>query len=212
MKIVYINEADRLSANAMDSLKDIMESVQSITRFFFLSNDPTLRNDIDGAIKSRCGYQIDLNDPPGKEIFTHCVKVLFKEGVKLESKTALLELIKKCYPDIRKIIGTLQSNVVDGKIKNIAYSSSEDLFNSIFKCMKETDIENLRKSLKSNYIDYSELYNHIYQLVMEDPDVVKNAGDVLIDTGEYMYRNGLVAIPEINFMAYVMNLIKKGVL
>jgi len=72
MKIVYINEADRLSPNAMDALKDIIENVQSITRFFFLSNDPTLRNDVDGAIKSRCGYQIDLNDPPGKEIFTHC--------------------------------------------------------------------------------------------------------------------------------------------
>jgi len=137
---------------------------------------------------------------------------LFKEKVKLESKVNLLELIKKCYPDIRKIIGTLQSNVVDGKIKNIVYSSSEDLFNSIFNYMKETDIDNLRKALKSNYIDYSDLYNHIYQKVMEDPDVVKNPGDVLIDTGEYLYRNGIVAIPEINFMAYTMNLIKKGVI
>lgn len=212
MKIVYINEADRLSPNAMDALKDIIESVQSITRFFFLSNDPTLKNDADGAIKSRCGYQIDLNNPPGKEIFSHCIKILLKEKVKLENKTALLELIKKCYPDIRKIIGTLQSNTIDGKIKNIVYSSSEDLFNFIFKCMKEVDIDNLRKTLKSNYIDYTELYNHIYQLVMEDPDIVKNVGDVLIDTGEYMYRNSIVAIPEINFMAYTMNLIKKGVI
>lgn len=211
-KIVYINEMDRLSPNAVDSLKDLLEEVQHITRFFFLSNDEYLKNDKDNAIKSRCSFQLNLNDPPGDIIFKKCIEILKKENVKLKNTSELINLVKKCYPDIRKIIGTLQSNVSNGVLDTISYSTDQDLYKSIFSLMKSQEIDELRKKLKSNYINYDDLFEYIYREVMEDPDLVNNPGEFMIMIGEYLYKNSIVAIKEINFISFVFNLMKKGVL
>jgi len=212
LKIVYVNESERLSTNATDSLKDLMESVYKICRFVFVSNSSTLKNDKDGAITSRCGAHIVLNDPPAKEIFKRCTEILNKEGVKLKNKEALIKLIKKKYPDVRGIIGILQSNSYDGVIDDIQFSSTEDLHSKLFELMNKQDIEGLRKTLKSNYVNYDELYKYLYTLAIDDDSVeLKNIGEFLIDIGEYMYRNSLVAIPEVNFMSFYFNCLKKEV-
>ncbi|MCF7927428.1 MAG: hypothetical protein K9L74_07660, partial [Candidatus Izimaplasma sp.] len=161
---------------------------------------------------SKCGYHLDLNDPPAKEIYNRCLYILKNEGVSVENKKFIIEMIKKLYPDIRKIIGTLQSNVVDGKLNEISFSTTEDIFKKIFISMKENDIEGVRKILKSNYIDYSDLYGFLYREVIEDPDNVKKPGEFIIETGEYMYRNASVSISEVNFMAYYFNLMKREVI
>jgi DNA polymerase III delta prime subunit len=211
-KIVYFNECDRLSPAAMDSLKDLQESVQHITRFFFLSNDETLRNDIEGAIKSRCGYQINLNDPPGKNIYLRCLEILKKENVKIEDSKELLNLIKKCYPDMRKIIGTLQSNVQDGVLKKITFSTDQDLYAKIFKLMKTSDVDEVRKTIKSSFINYDDLYKYIYEEVVDNPDSIKNPADFMVIIGKYLYQNSVVAIKEINFMAFFVELINNEIL
>lgn len=216
--IVYINEADRLSPQAMDSLKDLSETVQHITRFFFLSNDETLRNDIEGAIKSRCSYHVNLNDPPGKEILLKCLRICKQEGVQIESKKEIVNLIKKCYPDIRKIIGTLQANVVDGRIGQISFSTDHDLYKSIFDLMRQSDIDEVRKKLKSNFINYGDLFNFIYNEVMDNmssdngEQLIDNPAEFILLSGQYLHKNEIVAIKEINFMAYFLDLMKHGVI
>lgn len=200
---IVTHNSERISPQGQDSLKDLIESVRNITRFFFLTNN---ENKVTDAIKSRCGYHIDLNDPPAKDIYNRCLHILSNEGVELENKKALVEMIKKLYPDIRKTIGTLQSNVFDGKVKNISFSTTEDMFKSIFTLMIEKDIENLRKKLKSNYIDYDDLYKFLYREIIEDPDKVKKPGDFIIQTAEYMFRNTTVASGEVNFMGYFFSL------
>lgn len=209
MKILYLNECDRLSPAGQNALNQLLEDVQKISRFFFVCNN---ENKITDPIKSRCGYHLDLNDPPAKQIYSRCIDILNREGVKIENKSAIVDMIKKLYPDIRKIIGTLQSNVFDNTIKKISYSTTGDVFESIFDKMKKFDIEGLRKILKSTYIEYSDLYNHLYSQVIDDPDLVKNPGNFIVETGEYLYRNEFVAIPEINFMAYVFRLSELEVL
>ena len=78
--------------------------------------------------------------------------------------------------------------------------------------MNKQDIEGLRKTLKSNYVNYDELYKYLYTLAIDDDSVeLKNIGEFLIDIGEYMYRNSLIAIPEVNFMSFYFNCLKKEV-
>lgn len=208
-KVVYLNEADRLSVAGQDAIRQLQEDTHKICSFFFVCNNVTKITD---AIKSRCGYEVSLNDPPGKPILSHCLKILKSESVKVESKSAIVDVIKKLYPDIRKIIGTLQSNVRDGKISKISFSTTTDLYRDIFKLMKEQDIDGLRKILRSNYIEYDQLYKYIYEQIMQDPDNVNNPGEALIMTGEYLYRDYFAAIKEVNFVAFFFNLMKKGVL
>lgn len=208
-KVIYLNEADRLSPNAQDAMRQLQEDTHKICSFFFVCNNV---NKITDAIKSRCGYEVCLDDPPGKDIFKRCVNILKQENVKLENKNALLQVIKKCYPDIRKIVGVLQSNVQEGKIKDISFSTTYDLFNDIFKMMKEQDIEGLRKILRSNYIEYSELYKYLYEQVIDDPELVNNPGEFIILIGEALYRDYFSAIKEINFMNMFFTLMKKEVI
>lgn len=209
VKIVYLNECDRVSPAAQDGLRQLIEDTQKATSFFLLCNN---ENKITEELKSRFGYHLNLNDPPAKSIMFRCFEILKKENVQIENKRLLVDLIKKCYPDIRKIIGTLESNVRNGVIKNIIHSTTQDFFADLWKLMKNQDIETLRKKLKSNYIEYSDLYSFLYAQVIDDPELVNNPGDFIIYTGEYLYRNETVAIKEINFMAYFLYLIKKGIL
>ncbi len=212
LKVVWCEESDRFSPNALDSMKILIEDVYKICRFVFVSNSSTLKNDKDGAVTSRCGAHIIMNDPPGKEIFSRCLKILKNEGVQLKNKDALVNLIKKKYPDVRSIIGSLQSNTHNNVIENIQFNTTEDLFSKIFEMMKYQNIDELRKTLKSNYINYDELYKYLYTLIMDNDNLeLNNIGEYLIDIGEYLYRNGTVAIPEVNFMSFYFNCMKKGV-
>jgi DNA polymerase III delta prime subunit len=177
--------------------------------YFFLANN---ENKITDAIKSRCGYHLDLNDLPPKEIYNRCVYILKQENVKIEDKNSIIHLIKKCYPDVRKIIGTLQSNVRNGVVKDISFSSTHDLFQETFDLMKKGDPEEVRKKIKSTYFQYDDFYNFLYTKIMDDPDEVKKPGEFIISCGDYLYKNSLIAIEEVNFMAFYFNLLKREII
>ena len=208
VKVVYLNESCRLSAAGQDALRQLLEDTEKITRFFFVANN---ENKITDALKSRCGYHLDLNDPPGKSMFYHCVKILKKEGIELKNKKGLVEMVSKLYPDIRKIIGTMQSNVKNGVIESISYGTNSDLYEQIFSYMKNSDIENIRKTLRSNYVDYPELYSHLYSKAIDDPDCVNSPGSFIIETGEALFRDSQVAISEVNFVSYFFKLMEKQI-
>lgn len=205
IKIVVLNEADALSmgqSGAQKMLRQMMEDVQGITRFILLANYEHL---IIPEIKSRCQV-IEISNPPAKNIFLHCMKILKSEGVEVKNKSAIVNTIKQLYPDIRKIINTLQLSTVDGVIDSIEVEKVNSVFKTISELMLKGDIDNIRKTLKSNSIDYNELYRYIY----EHGGDFKSPGDVIINVGEYMYRDSIVAIKEINFMSMVIKCMKNG--
>ena len=203
-KIVYINESDFLSQNAQAGLRDLTETVQKNTRFFFLANYP---QKIIDPIKSRC-QTISLNDPPKDQILRHCFKILKAENIEVKNKTGVVDIIKAHYPDIRQIINTLQLNCVNGIFDSVKISSTSDVFESIYKNMKSHEIDEIRKILRSEGIDYPELFNFLYEKAPE----TKSPGDFIISIGEYLYRDSSVAIKEINFMAFYFEMMKKGIL
>jgi replication factor C small subunit len=202
-KIVYMNEADRLSPHAQDSLNQLIEDVHEFTRFVFLANEPKL----DAAIVSRC-QQIDLDDPPADQIFKRCCEILRRESVRLKNPKALVGLIKEHYPDVRKIINEMQKNVQDGELDEIRVERLADLHAQVLECARKSDLNGIRKVLRSHVINYSELYAHFF----ENVGTMKAPGDAIILIGEYLYRNERVAIKEINFLAMVAKMLRGGVL
>jgi DNA polymerase III delta prime subunit len=114
-KIIFFEEADKLTEEAQNALKDLMDITKKETRFFFVCNDATK---IIEPIKSRCsGYVFDLNDPPKSEIITRLSEILKSENVKFEDNDEIRYVIDKHYPDIRNIIGNLESYVHNGILK-----------------------------------------------------------------------------------------------
>lgn len=202
LKIVVLNECDFLSIQGQAMLRDLMESVQGITRFILQCN---YGQKIIPELISRCQV-IELNGPPMKDIGMHCLKILKAEGVTVKNKSVISDTIKKLYPDIRKIINTLQMNTINGVIDSVKLEQVNEVYQDIFKMIKVQDLDGIRKSLRSNAIDYPELYSSIFEKAGE----FKSPGDVIIIVAEHLYRDAIVAIKEINFLAMVVNILKKG--
>lgn len=204
LKVVVMNEADFLSLSAQSMLRDLLEQVQKITRFLFQCNYP---NRIIKEIHSRCQV-IEINNPPAKEIFSHCLNILEKEHIKIKDKRVIVELIKTLYPDIRKTINTLQLNTINGILDSISIDTINENFTNILTFMKKGDLESIRRVLRSNVINYVDLYSYLFDNV----DKFKSPGDAILSIGEYLYRDSLIAIKEINFMTMVVSMMKNGVI
>jgi DNA polymerase III delta prime subunit len=206
-KYVIINEADRLSTAAQDMLREEIEKVNKICGFMFMINEPQR---IVEAHFSRFWW-ISFNNPIATDIFDFCSNILKFEGVNISStntKKNLISLIKKLYPDIRRIVNTLQFNVRNSKLETNYITKNEEVYEDILNGMLELNFDEVRKILKSSYIDYTELYNFLYEKVGK----FKSPGDAVINIAEHLYRDDKVAIKEINFMHMFFNMMKNGVI
>ncbi len=201
LKVIVINEADELTPSAQTSLHEEMEVVVDHTRFIFIANRP---HKLDGALHSRCQV-IEISRPPAKEIWERLIMILDSEKIVME-KVLLKEVIKECYPDIRRMINTLQMSVIDGRIDMLVYSAGEELMSDILIAMGSRDIEKVRKILRSNVINYPELYKYLFDNAGE----FKSPGDAILLLGDAHKWDGMVAIKEINFMHMFVKMINEG--
>lgn len=201
LKIVVLNEADSLTSGpqgAQKMLRQLMEDVQKITRFILLCN---YEHNIIDEIKSRC-QTVKIDNPPAKEIGKLCLKILKMEKVKYKAED-VISIVQKCYPDIRKTIQVLQLNTINKTLVGSRLSVSEDVWKKIFDFMLKQDVENVRKELKSNYIDFPDLYKFLY----ENAGEFKEPGGAILLIGEHLHRNTFYPIKEINFMHMFVQMI-----
>ena len=210
MKLVYLNEADSLTSGPQGSqkmLRDLIEQTQSNTQWILCCN---YEQHIIPELKSRCQLY-NISNPPAPDIFKYCKNILQKEKVKFDTKT-IVDIVKKCYPDIRNTIITLRQNVVDGKLsENIVRSSSQVVYQNILYNMN-VDPGEVRKILKSNSVHYEGLYDFIFEYLMDEsperPDIFADEANAIIHVGEALYRNSTVSNKEINFMHMYFSMIK----
>lgn len=200
-KIVYLNECERLSNDAMEILRSLIEEVHDFTRFILVANDISGLHE---AILSRCQL-INFSMPDAKGIAKYVINILKKENVSYddEVKVEIIKLVKSLYPDIRRIIGTIQASVVNGKILRISNTSNE-LLNELVTKTLEFDIEGVREILRQNSIRYVELYTMLFEQI----DKFAHPGDAIIEIGEALYRDKFVANKEINYLAMMCKIMK----
>ncbi len=206
MKIVVLNEADSLTSGpqgAQKLLRQLMEDTYKLCRFILICN---YEGFIIPEIKSRCQV-IKVDNPPKKEIGMFLLKILKAEGIKYETKD-VLEIIKKCYPDIRRCVNVLQENCIDGKLVGSRVYASEALFEKIFAFILKVDLEGIREELRSNYVPYPQLFEYCYERAGD----FKQPGGAILLIGEYLFRDISIANKEINFMTMVVDMIYKKVI
>ena len=109
IKVVILDEADYLTIQAQASLRNVIETFSQQTRFILTCN--YIERIID-PIQSRCQV-LKIQPPSKKDIAVHLKNILEKENVKFDIKD-LGTAVNTFYPDLRKMINTLQSNTTDG--------------------------------------------------------------------------------------------------
>lgn len=111
-KVVFIDEADKLTADGYDSLRGIIEKYQvAYGRFIFTCN---YLSRIPDPLQSRF-VPYTFSQIPKEFILKYCKFILDSENVKYKDKDIQLA-INNLYPDVRKIVNALQRNSWEGEL------------------------------------------------------------------------------------------------
>jgi len=201
-KVVIIDEADNLTADAQKALRGIIEEVSINCSFIFTCN---FKNRIMDAIHSRCSV-IDFKANGSKakmatQFFKRVEHILETEGIEYD-KEVVAAVITKHFPDNRRILNELQRYSIVGRIdKGILASVSDVQINELVKSLKTKDFANCRKWVTSNLDNdpariFRTLYDKLYEALQAN-----SVPPMVLILAKYQYQAAFVADAEINLIA-----------
>jgi replication factor C small subunit len=204
-KVVLLDEADRLSQQAQDSLKGIIEEYSAHARFILTCNTPSR---IGTAIKSRC-QQFHFSSIDQTEFTARAATILVEEGIDFDLDR-LDTYVKSVYPDLRKCINLLQQNSIDGSLVDPKAEDSgvSDYKVEMVELFKAGKIQAARRLLcaRAQAHEMEEIYTWMYQNIdlFGKTDEIKDSALLIIKQG--LVDNALIADPEINLAATLIKL------
>ena len=202
IKIVILDEADGITIDGQRALRNTMEEYSSFTRFILTAN---YKHKIIPAIQSRTQY-FDLN-PSVQDVLSRIVYILHTENIEVPTteRVNLARVIKDNYPDIRKIINTIQKYSVSGVLHIKDTADRNDIVTKINNHLVSKKVLELRKFLIENENefqgDYASLLKHYLNFIYNSDTKPDNKRQIIVIISEYLYRDAFVLDKEINAFA-----------
>ena len=207
-KVIIIDEADYLNPNSTQpALRNAIEEFASNCSFIFTCN---YKNRIIDPLHSRCAV-IDFGLKNGEKakmaaaFFKRIQTILQSESVDADDKV-LAELIKKHFPDFRRVLNELQRYSQFGKIDTGILTQIADVsIDELAKSIASKDFGAIRKWVASHEIDNTTLFRKLYDTLYDTlkPQSIPQAVIILAD---YQYKAAFVADQEINTVACLTEL------
>ena len=206
-KVIIIDEADYLSANAQAAFRNAIEEFAGNCSFIFTCN---FKNKIIEPLHSRCAVieftlKASEKSSMAAQFFKRVQTILSDEEIAYETPV-VAELIKKHFPDFRRVINELQRFSKFGKIDTGVLAQIIDVsLADIIKFIKDKDFGAIRKWVASNDVDPASLYRKLYDNLYEvlKPQSIPQAVVIIAD---YQYKQAFVADQEINLVACLTEL------
>tara|TARA_R110000744_G_scaffold358022_2_gene464985 strand:+ start:463 stop:1380 length:918 start_codon:yes stop_codon:yes gene_type:complete len=204
LKIVILDEADYLTPNAQAALRNLMETFSKTTRFILTCN--YVEKIID-PIQSRC--QVFSITPPTRRVIATRLKDICDSelvGNGPGYAQALVQIVNSTYPDIRRAINALQSQVVDGRVViDEASMLQADWMNDLLKSMQANEnISKMRQIIvDSKSTDFTDLYRFLYD---NTDEYTTQTAEAIMYIAEAQYKDAMVVDKEINIMALIVKL------
>ena len=205
LKIIVLEEADSMMQAAQLALRNIIETYSLNTRFIFTCN---YVERIIEPLQSRCQV-IKIIPPSKKDIAVHLADICYEEEIEYESAD-IVKIINKHYPDIRKMLNTIQSSIHDNKLilnHNIVISS--DYTNKVIDELKKSKpkFNDIRQILVDSGMDsFEDLFRVLYERAEEY--LPGKEGTIAILVNEHMFQAAQVTDKEINCASLLYNIIK----
>ena len=207
-KVVIIDEADNTTNDVQLSLRTAVEEFHGNCRFIFTCN---FINKIIEPLHSRCTV-VDFRIKPDQavqlqgEFFTRLKTILTHEQVEYEDKV-LAKLVKRYYPDWRRLINECQRYAATGSINS-----------AILVDVADVNLDALLTSLKKK--EFTTVKNWVVQHLDNDPsmmmrkvydslyDVLKPASipEAVLIIAKYMRDITIVPDQEVNMLACLTEL------
>jgi DNA polymerase III delta prime subunit len=213
IKVVILDEFDGVSDQYMKALRGTIEQFHKTARFIATCN---YFNKIPDNIQSRfeC-INFDFSDEESKEIEKKYLRRVFdilkNEGMEIE-KDALLELVRRKFPDLRATISILQGYHAEGKLKislvdvKKFHGVFKDLYEHIFTVNDEVKnyqflvsgysnrVEDVIQALGTDFIEYIQL---------EKPNLMRKVGEICYEVNKHSYEQRFVIDPVITMLSLV---------
>ena len=211
-KVVILDEADYLNPQSTQpALRGFIEEFHKNCRFILTCN---FKNRIIEPLHSRFSnieFKIANKDKPklASKLFERATYILKEQNVDFEEKV-LAELIKKHFPDFRKLINELQRYSVAGTIDaGILVNVSDENLKTLVSHLKGKEFGDMRKWVVNNIDnDPVKVFRKIYDSMYENlkPETIPHAVLIIAD---YQYKSAFVADQEINLVACLTELMSQ---
>ena len=211
-KVVILDEADYLNPQSTQpALRGFIEEFHKNCRFILTCN---FKNRIIEPLHSRFSnieFKIANKDKPklASKLFERATYILKEQNVDFEEKV-LAELIKKHFPDFRKLINELQRYSVAGTIDaGILVNVSDENLKTLVSHLKGKEFGDMRKWVVNNIDnDPVKVFRKIYDSMYESlqPETIPHAVLIIAD---YQYKSAFVADQEINLVACLTELMSQ---
>ena len=211
-KVVILDEADYLNPQSTQpALRGFIEEFHKNCRFILTCN---FKNRLIEPLHSRFStieFRIANKDKPklASKLFERAVYILKEQNVDYD-EPVLAELIKKHFPDFRKLINELQRYSVSGKIDSgILVNISDENLKTLLSHLKGKDFTEMRKWVVQNLDnDPVKIFRRIYDSMYEhlQPATIPHAVLIIAD---YQYKSAFVADQEVNLVACLTELMSQ---
>jgi DNA polymerase III delta prime subunit len=140
------------------------------------------------------------------QFFKRVTVILEAEGIEYDQQV-VAQVINKHFPDWRRVLNELQRYSATGKIDTgILANMTESSIKELVDHIKDKNYTECRKWVKNNLdTDVNYLYNQFYDMaseIVEPSDIPQ----LVVHVAEFQYKNAFVANPEINFAAFLANI------
>ncbi len=211
-KIIILDEADEMTADAQTALRRIIEDTAKFCRFILIANNISK---IIAPIQSRCAV-FKFSTIPEKDVISHLKNIVKKEKIKADDK-GLASIYEYSEGDLRHAINLLQATASLGGITEANVKSSAGL-------TKIKDVDDVLKLALVGKI--SDARNKMIELIkvygMSESDFLKyinaasyktknkNLSDIVQTIAKYDFRILSGANPEIQLSALLAELTRYG--
>ena len=203
-KYVILDEADYLNPQSTQpALRNFMEEFSKNCGFILTCN---FKNRIIAPLHSRCSvvdFTISKSEVTemAAEFYKRCKEILKMENVEFDNQV-LAEVIKKYFPDNRRILNELQRYGTGGQIDVGILSSVGDVsISDLVKSLRDKEFTNMRKWVATNiHNDVSTIFRKIYDSASDflQPQSIPQLVTIIAD---YQYKSAFVVDQEINLVA-----------
>jgi replication factor C small subunit len=206
LKVVILDEADFLTIQAQASLRNVIETFSRTTRFIMTCN--YIERIID-PLQSRC--QVLKIVPPSKtEVARHLDNILTKEIGEFFDLKVLANIVNTHYPDIRKMLNTIQLSIKDNKlVVDESILVANNYVNEIIKELKKknTNFRTLRQIIADSGVkDFEGLYRALFDTA--DVYAPGREGSVAVILNEHQYHSNFRIDKEINIASALAKIIE----
>jgi len=206
LKIVILDEATHILQASQVVLLNMMETYSLTTRFILTGNYPERLIE---PLRSRC-QEFDLSPPSKKVVAQHIDDILTKEDIE-HTIEDVVTIVKRFYPDFRKIINNCQKYTVDNKlVLDNSINTTDDYQTKVIDELKKPSsksFNNIRQLIANSEVDdFESLYRVLYDRLNEYAN--GNEGLIICIIEEGTYRAHFVLDKEINVMSTISRILE----